>query len=183
MRSFVVMLSALLLFAPPGGARAQSAAPKAQSIAQLDAEAALARQRVIEIVNKPITHLPRNDQATVYSPGWFHPGAEKPDFNTVDVRATQQLIYSGGYVTSDLNPNEMFMGGDLEFNAMTKYFYIDKTLPKARLTEPEMLEINRLYRVIGRDEQARAAHGPTMAMLAVAFVFGLCLLYLARRFL
>ena len=185
MKLFISVVVALVAaIVPPGGARAQSAVPQPQSIAQLDAEAAQAKQRVIEIVNKPITHLPRTDQATVYSPGWFHPGAEKPDFNTVDVRATQQLIYgSGGYVTSDLNPNEMFIGGDLEFNAMTKYFYIDRTLPKARLSEAEMLEINRLYRVIGRDEQAHAAQGRTMAMLAVALVFGLCLLYLARRFL
>jgi hypothetical protein len=181
---FISVVVALVAVIALGGARAQSAGSQTESSAQLDAEAAQARQRVIEIVNKPITHLPRTDQATVYSPGWFHPGAEKPDFNTVDVRATQQLIYgSGGYVTSNLNPNEMFIGGDLEFNAMTKYFYTDRTLPKARLSEAEMLEINRLYRFIGRDEQAHAAQGRTMAMLAVALVFGLCLLYLARRFL
>ena len=45
------------------------------------------------------------------------------------------------------------MGHDLEFNPMTKYFYTDRSLPKKKLTEAEMLEINRLYRIIGRDEQ------------------------------
>ena len=32
---------------------------------------------------------------------------------------------------------------------MTKYFYTDRSVPKKRLTEAEMLEINKLYRVIG----------------------------------
>jgi hypothetical protein len=41
----------------------------------------------------------------------------------------------------------------LEFNAMTKYFYTDRSLPKKKLTEAEMVEINRLYEIIGRCEQ------------------------------
>jgi hypothetical protein len=36
---------------------------------------------------------------------------------------------------------------------MTKYFYIDRSLPKKKLTEAEMLEINKLYRVIGACEE------------------------------
>lgn len=125
------------------------------SNAQLDAAAAQAKQRVIEIVNQPIAHLPRTEEAAVFSPGWFHPGAVRPDFSKVDIRATQELTYAGDrYVTSDLNPTEMFVGNDLEFNAMTKYFYVDRTLPKARLSEGEMIEINNLYRIIGRDEEA-----------------------------
>jgi len=89
-----------------------------------------------------------------YSPGWFHQGAIKPDFNTVDVRATQQLDYAGHqYVTSDLNPGVVFLGNELEFNPMTKYFYTDRLVPKKKLTEAEMLEINQLYRVIGHCEQ------------------------------
>lgn len=180
--SFVVASLALVM--PLARANAQAAQPPAPSIAQLDADAASAKERVIEIVNQPITHLPRTDQAGVYSPGWFHPGAEKPDFDTVDVRATQQLIYpSGGYVTSDLNPNEMFVGGDLEFNAMTKYFYTDRTLPKARLNEAEMLEINRLYRVIGRDEAAHAAQNRTIGLLGLAAFVLVVGLVLVRRFL
>jgi hypothetical protein len=42
----------------------------------------------------------------------------------------------------------MFRGRDLEFNAMTKHFYTDRSVPKKRLTEEQMVEINRLYRVI-----------------------------------
>ena len=98
---------------------------------------------------------PSNDQVSHYGPGWFHPGAIKPDFNTVDVRKTQELLYLRGreYSTSDLNPGEAFRSSDIEFNSMTKYFYTDRSLPKKRLTESEMLEINRLYRIIGQCEQ------------------------------
>jgi len=60
------------------------------------------------------------------------------------------------YVTSDLNPNLVYLGHQLEFNSMTKYFYTDRTVPKKKLTEAEMLEINRLYRIIGRCEQLLA---------------------------
>jgi hypothetical protein len=52
-----------------------------------------------------------------------------------------------------LNPGLMFRARDLEFNPMTKYFYTDRSLPKKRLAEAEMAEINRLYRVIGAREQ------------------------------
>ena len=87
----------------------------------------------------------------VYKSGWFHPGASVPDFDNVDIRTSQELIYAKyGYVTSDLNPGVVFLGRELEFNANTKLFYTDRSLPKKRLTEAEMVEINRLYRIIGR---------------------------------
>ncbi len=93
-------------------------------------------------------------QVSEYSPGWFHEGAAKPDFNTIDVRATQETPYdTKEYVTSDLNPNIVFIGRQLEFNSMTKYFYTNRSLPKKKLTQAEMEEINRLYRIIGRCEQ------------------------------
>jgi hypothetical protein len=182
----ILLILALLVagIAPLSPALAQVPSAHPQSITQLDADAAQARQRVIEIVNQPVTHLPRTDEAAVFSPGWFHPGAIKPDFNTVDVRATRELTYdNAAYVTSDLNPTEMFIGRDLEFNAMTKYFYADRTLPKARLSDAEMLEVNRLYRIIGRDEQAHAARGRMTALLWIALALGLLVLFLVRRFL
>ncbi|HMD53952.1 MAG TPA: hypothetical protein VKJ65_05330, partial [Phycisphaerae bacterium] len=52
-----------------------------------------------------------------------------------------------------LNPGVVFLGNELEFNSRTKYFYTDRLVPKKRLTEAEMLEINQLYRVIGHCEQ------------------------------
>jgi hypothetical protein len=36
---------------------------------------------------------------------------------------------------------------------MTKYFITDRSVPKKKLTEAEMLEINRLYRIIGHCNQ------------------------------
>lgn len=144
-----------------------------------NAEAARAERKVIEIVNQPITHLPRSGPVDVFSPGWFHAGAAKPDFNTVDIRSTQERNYAG-HVTSDLNPTEMFNGSELEFNAMTKYFYTDRTLPKKRLSSSEMVEINGLYRVIGRDEQAVLIRWLSIVALAIAG-FGCAAFLLVRR--
>ena len=125
----------------------------------LEAEMNDAIQRVQKIVNQPVTQIPRTEDMRVstYRPGWFHDGAIKPDFNNVDVRASRETSYDKNqYVTSDLNPGIVFLGAELEFNPMTKYFYTDRSLPKKKLTEAEMLEINRLYRIIGRCEQELA---------------------------
>jgi hypothetical protein len=52
--------------------------------------------------------------------GWFHLGAIIPDFNTLDVRTIQQLVHTcHQYATSAANPGEVFLGSELEFNAMT----------------------------------------------------------------
>lgn len=150
-----------------------------ESLAQLDTDAAQARQRVIEIVNQPITHLARTNEAGEFSPGWFHPGATKPDFNRVDIRRTQSFPYKDyRYVTSDLNPSEMFIANELEFNPMTKYFYTDRTLPKRVLSEEEMLDVNRLYRVIGRDEQAHATRRLVTALVALGMAAAVSVLIL-----
>ncbi len=150
-------------------------------IQKLNAETARAEQKVVQIVNQPIAHLSRSGQFEVFFPGWFHPGAIRPDFNNVDVRATQELPYAkSDYVTSDLNPTEMFIGRELEFNAMTKYFYTDRTLPKKRLSNAEMIEINDLYRVMGHDEQVIFMRWLMIAGLVVAG-FGLASLLLLRR--
>jgi hypothetical protein len=112
--------------------------------------------RVKAIINQPVRQLTRTADmdVAVYQPGWFHAGAIKPNFNTVDVRATQESDYSKHpYVSSDANPGVAFIGPELEFNSMTKYFYVDRSLPKQKLTEAEMLEINRLYRIIGKCEE------------------------------
>src|SRR3954463_14809218 len=98
-----------------------------------------ALEQVRRIVNDPVPALPRDPDArvSVYSPGWFHEGAQRPNF-AADVRRTQQLPYERSeYVTSDLNPGLMFRGRDLEFNSMLKYFYTDRSLPKRRLGESE----------------------------------------------
>ena len=129
------------------------------SIGDITLELADAMARVREIVNQPVESLPRKPDMKVatYSPGWFRPGAEKPDFNRVDVRNTQKFPYDRNeYVTSDLNPKVAYVGPNLEFNPMTKYFYTNWSVPKKKLNESEMLEINRLYRIIGQDQDRLA---------------------------
>jgi hypothetical protein len=129
------------------------AASAAEQIATLKAQKNDAIFSVQHIVNQPVTRLKRTPgmNVSMFSPGWFHAGATMPDFDTVDIRKTQETPYEGlQYVTSDLNPGVAFLGHELEFNARTKYFYTDRSQPKKRLTEAEMLQINELYRTIGR---------------------------------
>jgi hypothetical protein len=147
----------ILLALPLSSAGPVSADPASQNqIATIKSQMNAAILRVQQIINQPVAELrPTPDmQVATFGPGgWFHPGAIKPDFNTVDVRATQEFPYRQyQYVTSDLNPGVVFLGDELEFNSMTKYFYTDRSVPKKKLTESEMLEINQLYRVIGHCE-------------------------------
>lgn len=127
----------------------------ADSLAALKSDRTNAWRRVLEIVNRPVVAYRRTPGMSVATTteGWFHEGASKPDFNTVDVRQTQEFPYANSrYITSDLNPGLVFLGAELEFNAQLKYFYTNRSLPKRRLTEAEMIEINDLYRIIGRCE-------------------------------
>jgi hypothetical protein len=156
--------------APPPPAKAEGPPAPGSPGAQVNAIAGqvnAAVKRVVAIVNQPITHLPRTPEMKFgyYSLGWFHPGATRPDYNSVDITKTQETPYAKfEYVTSDLNPTEAFLGSELEFNSMTKYFYMDRTLPKKKLTMDEMAEINHLYRVIGLGEQQLLQLGFTGAM-------------------
>jgi hypothetical protein len=144
-------------FALPS-AQAQNPSPQTQqtNVAALQAEMDQAMERVRQIVNQPVTRYARQAgmRVRISKDGWFHPGARRPNFNTVDVRNTQEKPYDQfPYITSDLNPGVVFAGPQLEFNVQLKFFYTDHSLPKKKLTETEMLEINRLYRIIGRCEQ------------------------------
>jgi hypothetical protein len=123
------------------------------SIPVLENQRLSAINRVKRIINQPVKshRVTHSMRVSVYKPGWFHEGALIPDFNTVDVRKTRELTYDADeHVSSDLNPNIAYVGRDLEFNPMTKYFYVDRTVPKKKLSEDEMVEINRLYRIIGK---------------------------------
>lgn len=145
----------VLLLALCQGCGASQAKKEAQR-ASLEADMQSAIQDVQKIINQPVRQFARTEDMDVatYGPGWFHDGASKPDFNNVDVRKTQETNYGKNqYVTSNLNPGIVFLGEEVEFNSNTKYFYTDRTLPKKKLSEDEMLEINRLYRVIGHSEQ------------------------------
>lgn len=115
---------------------------------------------VKRIVNQPAPSVPimPGMNVTNFGDAYFHPGAATPDFKTVDVRTTQELVYDKyEYVSSHMNPGIAFLGSELEFNAMTKFFYTDRSVPRKKLTEPEMLEINRLYRIIGQCQSELAA--------------------------
>jgi hypothetical protein len=113
-------------------------------------------EKIKRIVNQPARSVPiaPGMSVTNYGDAWFHPGAMKPDFNNVDVRKTRQAAYARfAYVSSNMTPGIAFPGSELEFNPVTKYFYTDRTVPKKKLTEAEMVEINRLYRILGRCEE------------------------------
>ncbi len=136
-----------------------------QQIAPLQAQINNAVARVQQIVNQPVRRLQltRAMRYSNYREGWFHPGANTPDFNHIDIRTTQEKPYDNQqYVTSPLNPGIVFYGPDLEFNANTKYFVTDRNTPKKKLTDGEMVEINSLYRIIGKcqDEIARLSKPP-----------------------
>ena len=153
---FQISLGFLLVgtYSSVSAAQPATNSPVQANSPQAEMEAAI--HQVEKIVNQPVAAYRRAPGMHVsqYSPGWFHEGAVKPDFNTVDVRATQETPYDQHeYVSSDLNPNIVFIGRQLEFNSMTKYFYTNRSLPKKKLTQAEMEEINRLYRIIGRCEQ------------------------------
>lgn len=156
---FFLAASFCLQAQQPGQPAAASTNSTAGQIAALQLEMTNAWLRVCAIVDQPVQafQLDRSYHVAIYSPGWFHPGAILPDFNTVDVRQTQEFPYKSDYVTSDLTPALMFKGSDLEFNAMLKYFYTNRSLPKKRLTEDEMVEINSQYRIIGRSWDALRA--------------------------
>jgi len=140
---------------PISDTNSATAGTPAEQIATLQTEITNTFQQVLKIVNQPVKAYVHTAglHVSVYNEGWFHPGASRPDFNSVDVRKSQELIYANQpYVTSPLNPGLVFMGRDLEFNGNLKYFYTDRSLPKHKLTEAQMIEINRLYRIIGHDE-------------------------------
>jgi hypothetical protein len=149
-----ICLSAICFAAP---SVAQTATNSVADTNAVKAEMESAIHQVEKIVNQTVPAYPRSKgmRVSVSQPGWFHPGATKPDFNHVDVRASRETAAfdQHEYCTSDLNPGLVWRGRDLEFNANTKYFYTNRTFPKKRLTEAEMLEINRLYRIIGKCEQ------------------------------
>jgi hypothetical protein len=141
-------------------ASCMSPAAKAKRKAELEEEKKDAVEKVREIVNQEVPQVRRTEDmpVAIFRPGWFHKGADRPDYNHVDVRKTQQTsTYSKHeYVTSDLNDGIAFPGDEVEFNPATKYFYDDYSLPKKKLTDEEMEEINRLYRIIGHCEEELA---------------------------
>jgi hypothetical protein len=153
---FGALLSALLLV-PTTQARSASVTNSAADnpkAAELEDEITNAVKEVEGIVNQTVPAYKRTPGMEVfrYQGGWFHPGAQNPNYNA-DVRTTQEKPYDEKpYVTSDLNPGLVWIGKQLEFNANLKYFYTNRNFPKKKLTDAEMQRINELYKTIGRCE-------------------------------
>ena len=138
---------------PGAPAAPQATVPPRPQFAKVKKELDDAVARVNTIVNQEVPSVPL-DRSLRLGDWYFHDGATRPDFNTVDIRKTRETHYDDyAYIKWKGSDDVMWVGRDCEFNAMTKYFYIDRTKPKKKLTEAEMLEINKLYRVIGRCEQ------------------------------
>lgn len=139
--------------APAAAAAPQAASPSQDTIPAVKTRLKEAMTKVNLIVNQPVATLPISSEVrpAKWNDGWFHPGAITPDFDHVDIRKSQETANyeKFEFITSNLNPGVAFRGQDVEFNANTKMFYVDRSLPKKRLTEEEMVEVNRLYRIIG----------------------------------
>lgn len=155
MRIMIVAMLVAFLCLHPAIAGAET---REVMIATLQKETDAAIDRVVGIINQPIsvyTRLP--DSSVALFPKWFQDGATEPDFDHVDIHKFQTFPYNRKmFVSSPLNPTEMFRSDELEFNAMTKYFYLDRTRPKKKLTNAQMDEINSLYRFIGANRKKLA---------------------------
>jgi len=127
----------------------------AQRLASAARELREAIARVQFIINQPAPMGMRTPQMRVWEYAtWFDAGSVKPDFGKVDVHKTQETPYDAeDYVCLKSRPELVWAGRDLEFNPMLKFFYVDRSVPKKRLTNEEMTEINLLYRSIGRLEK------------------------------
>lgn len=138
----------------PAAAPDSSTPPTVESrTAELKAQLEDAVSKVERIVNQEVPSQPRTPDMKLWR-FYFHDGATRPNFNLVDVRQTRETPYdSHEFITWAGHEDLVWVGSQCEFNSMTKFFYLDRSLPKKKLTESEMLEINRLYRVIARCEQ------------------------------
>jgi hypothetical protein len=133
--------------------------PDLRSPAEIQAEINASEDQVRQIVNQPVDPVaaPFGSRVGRFA-SWFGGETVKPDFNTADVGATQEFPYAVfEFVSSDLDRSVAFPASELESNAMTKFFYTDLSVPKKKLTGDEIKEINRLYRLIGKDEATLAA--------------------------
>ena len=121
----------------------RQSAPEANIVAvkqQLDATV----RRIVEIVNQDVPAYKRQSGMRLFE-CYYHDGATRPDFGNVDVRATRETPYNSyEYILWKGREDVVWSTKDLEFNPMTKYFYVDRSVPKKKLTDSEMEEINRL---------------------------------------
>ena len=101
------------------------------------------------VVPKP----PRGAQVKIYD---YHPGALTPDFAHADLYSTREL-WAGDFVCMETAQNVYYRSADCEFNPQTKFFFTARNVPKKKLTDGEIAEIVRLYRIIASDQRLVAA--------------------------
>jgi hypothetical protein len=138
---------------PDSNAQAPTPSPE-DKVAKAQKDLRDAIEKVKGIVNQPVAMVPRNFRMKVEALDSFFPDpATKPDFNTVDIKTTRRKDYDQfEFVCLKSNPTVVWVGKTLEFNPMTRYFYDDLSVPKKKLTDDDMDEIDRLYKIIGRCE-------------------------------
>jgi len=161
-------------------------------IAAIQARRDDAIARVKEIINQPVTQLPRTSDMTDVGeyPYWFHDGATRPDFNNVDIRTTQEFHYDDHqYAASALNPGVVFIGHELEFNQYYRDIgYCEHQLAVLQL--PALIAANQESAAaavaasgpetpLDEARQLAATHKPVVAGIGVGLVAGLW--YLRRR--
>jgi hypothetical protein len=121
----------------------------------LNREYAAALKRATEIINQEVPGVPVTAGMKLgdWRDGpWFHPGATTPDFLNVDIRPTQENTNYAAYdyITSDFHKGIAYPADQVAFNPNTKLLYLDRTTPKKKLTEVEMIEVNALFHVMGK---------------------------------
>jgi hypothetical protein len=151
----VVVSITVMASSPKATESGQTPIPSAEDkIGKAQRDLRDAIEKVKGIINQPVPMVPRNFRMKVEALDAFFPDpATKPDFNSVDVKTTRRQDYDQfEFVCLKSNPSVVWVGKTLEFNPSTRYFYEDLSVPKKKLTDDDMAEINRLYKIIGRCE-------------------------------
>jgi hypothetical protein len=121
----------------------------------LNREYAAALKRATDIINQEVPGVPivAGMKLGDWRDGpWFHPGAVTPDFLNVDIRPTQENTNYApyDYITSNFHKGIAYPADQVAFNSNTKLLYLDRTTPKKKLTEAEMLQVNALFHIMGK---------------------------------
>lgn len=136
-------------------------------IAAIRLKRARTEDRIRTLVNQPPPGVPRTVRMRVQtiSGAWYPETATAPDYATADVRTSQQKNYDGrGYLATGSNPGLAYFGDELEFNPVLNYFYVDRSVPKRKLTSAEMDQINGLFREIADcDKRLKSSRPPVDA--------------------
>ena len=140
------------------------AKPTHLEIASIRLKRARTEDRIRALVNQPPPNLPRTVRMRVQTTAeaWYPETTTAPDYANVDVRVTQQKDYDGkGYLANAANSGVVYFGDELEFNPVLNYYYVDRTLPKKKLTSAEMEQINALFREIAECDQQLKSPRPS----------------------